>query len=266
MKFDQRALRFYCAGSCLVGIIDVPERPIERGLLVITDAAQYRVGGHRQFALLSRTLAGRGIPVMRFDHRGCGDSEGESRGCDAIDEDIRSAIAEFFMQMPEMKEIVIWGLGEAATAAALYAHADPRVRGLILLNPRVETPVPEVRPAPRQYYLGRLGELGFWKKVATGNVDFAASAAALRQHLREAAADNALALPQRVLAGLSCFEGQVLVILGGADDGARDFDQLIGKHELKCRRVEIPLANHTFASREWRDEVAQVAAHWIVIW
>lgn len=266
MKFDQRALRFCCAGSCLVGIIDVPERPIERGLLVITDAAQYRVGGHRQFALLSRTLAGRGIPVMRFDHRGCGDSEGEPRRCDTLDDDIRAAMSEFFMQMPEMKEVVLWGLGEAASAAALYAHADPRVRGLILLNPRIDVPAPEARPAPRQYYLGRLGELGFWKKVATGNVDFAASAAALRQHLREAAADNSVALPQRVLASLSCFDGQMLVILGGADDSAREFDHLIGKHELKCRRVEIPLANHTFASREWRDEVAQVAAHWIVRW
>ena len=266
MKFDQRALRFCCDGSCLVGIIDVPERPIERGLLVITDAAQYRVGGHRQFALLSRTLAARGIPVMRFDHRGCGDSEGEPRGCDTIDDDIRAAISEFFMQMPDMNEIVVWGLGVAATAAALYAHTDPRVRGMILLNPRIETPAPEVRPAPRQYYLGRLGELGFWKKVATGNVDFAASATALHQHVREAAADYTGARPQRVLAGLSCFDGQVLVILGGADDRARQFDQLIGKHEPTCRRVEIPLANRTFASREWRDEVAQVAAHWIVIW
>ena len=266
MKFDQRALRFLCDGSCLVGIIDVPERPIERGLLVVTDAAQYRVGGHRQFALLSRTLAGRGIPVMRFDHRGCGDSEGDARSCDTIDDDIRSAITAFFMHLPDMKEVVIWGLGEAATAAALYAHTDPRVRGLILLNPRVEIPSPAARPGPRQYYLGRLGELAFWKKVATGNVDFAASAAALRQHLREAAADKTMALPERVLAGLSCFEGQTLVVLGSADGSAREFDQLIGKHELKCRRVEIPFANHTFASREWRDEVAQVAAHWIVIW
>ncbi|NML60187.1 hydrolase 1, exosortase A system-associated [Massilia sp. RP-1-19] len=266
MKFGQRALRFHCVGSCLVGIIDVPERPIERGLLVVTDAAQYRVGGHRQFALLSRTLAGRGIPVMRFDHRGCGDSEGKARSCDSIDDDVRSAIAEFFMQIPDMKEIVVWGLGEAATAAALYAHTDPRVRGLILLNPRVGMPAPALRPGPRQYYLGRLGELGFWKKVATGNVDFAASAAALRQHLREAAADKTMELPERVIAALSCFEGQTLVILGGAGDSAREFDQLIGKHGLRCRRVEIPLADDTFASRKWRDEVAQVTAHWIVTW
>ena len=266
MKFDQRALRFVCAGSCLVGITDVPERPIERGLLVITDAAQYRVGGHRQFALLSRTLAGRGIPVMRFDQRGCGDSEGEARACDMIDADIRSAMSEFFMQMPEMKEVVLWGLGEAAASAALYAHTDPRVRGLILLNARTPAPMAETRPALRQHYLGRLGEPGLWKKVATGNVDFAASAAALRQHMHEAAADGTIGLAQRVLAALACFDGQVLLVVGGADDSARDFDQLAGKHELKCRRVEIPRADHTFASREWRDEVAQLAAHWIVTW
>lgn len=266
MKFDQRALRFCCANSCLVGVIDVPERPVGRGLLVITDAAQYRVGGHRQFALLSRTLAGRGIPVMRFDHRGCGDSEGEPRNCDTLDEDIRAAMAEFFRQMPEMHEVVLWGLGAAASAAALYAHADARVRGLILLNPRADLPGPQAPVAPRQYYLGRLGELGFWKKVATGNLDFTASAAALRQYMREAVGDDTVALPQRVLAGLSCFEGQILVILGGADDSARAFEQLIGKHEIKCQRVKIPLANHTFSSRQWRDEVAQVAAHWIVRW
>jgi exosortase A-associated hydrolase 1 len=265
MKFDQRALRFCCAGSCLVGIIDVPERPIERGLLVVTDAAQYRVGGHRQFALLSRTLAGRGIPVMRFDHRGCGDSEGEARDCDALDEDIRAAMAEFFMQAPEMKEVVLWGLGRAAAAAALYAPSDPRVRGLILLNPRVDAPA-DTRPAMRQYYLGKLGELGFWKRVATGDVDFAASASALRQHLREAAADTTVALPERVIAALSCFDGQVLLVLGGADDGAREFDRMVAKHELRCRRAEIPLADHTFATREWRDDVAQLSAHWLVTW
>lgn len=266
MRFEQRALRFVCEGSCMVGIIDVPERPIERGLLVITDSAQYRVGGHRQFALLSRTLAGRGIPVMRFDHRGCGDSEGEARACDTIEADIRTAMSEFFMQMPDMKEVVLWGLGEAAASASLYAHADPRVRGLVLLNARAAAPMAEIRPARRQYYLGRLGELGFWKKVATGNVDFAASAAALRQHMREAAVDGAIGLPQRVLAALACFDGKVLLVVGGADDSAREFDQLAGKHELKCRRVEIPRADHTFASREWRDEVAQLAAHWIVSW
>lgn len=266
MNFDQRALRFCCAGSCLVGIIDVPERPIERGLLVVTDAAQYRVGGHRQFALLSRTLAGRGIPVMRFDHRGCGDSEGDPRPFDAIGEDIRTAIGEFFMQMPDLKEIVIWGIGHAAAAAALYAHLDPCVRGLVLLNPWTGSPVDAPRAGVRQFYLGRLGELGFWKKVAGGVAEPASGDVALRQHLRETASDSTLALPQRFVASLACFSGEVLAVTGGADPAAQDFNRLADKHEIRCRRVDIADAGHTFARRDWRDEIASLTAHWLVTW
>ncbi|WP_182915627.1 hydrolase 1, exosortase A system-associated [Massilia cavernae] len=242
MNFDQRALRFCCAGSWLVGIVDVPERPIERGLLVVTDTAQYRVGGHRQFTLLSRTLAGRGIPVMRFDHRGCGDSEGEPRAFNAIGEDIRTAIGEFFMQMPELKEIVIWGLGHAAAAAVLYAHLDPCVRGLVLLNPNAGVPEPEPRTGGRQQYIGRLGELAFWKKAPRG--------------------DGAVPVAD----SLASFTGQALVVTGGGDGSTSDFIRLAGKHVLKYRHVEIPHAGHTFASREWRDEVARLTAHWVVTW
>lgn len=266
MNFSQRALRFICGGSCLVGIIDVPERPLPRGVLVIPGGPQYRVGGHRQFTLLARMLAQRGIPVMRFDHRGMGDSEGDPRGFDAIDDDVRAAIREFFMQMPEMDEVVIWGLCDAATAAALYAHTDPRVRGLILLNPWVNAPGDAARGGLRHHYLGRLGELDFWKKVATGHLDFGASATALAQYMREAAADRSAPLPQRVVASLSCFDGQVLVILSGDDPAARGFADLMSKHDIKCRREDIPLADHSFASREWRDEVAQLSANWIVSW
>jgi exosortase A-associated hydrolase 1 len=266
MNADQRALRFSCNGSGLVGIVDVPERPLPRGVLVITGGPQYRVGSHRQFTLLGRMLAGRGIPVMRFDRRGMGDSEGEPRGFESIDDDIRAALKEFFMQMPDMKEVVLWGLCDAATAAAFYAHTDRRVRGLVLLNPWVRTVASAARATLRHYYLSRLGEIAFWKKVATGNLDFAASAAALRQNMRLAAGDRSASLPQRVLASLACFEGPRLVVLSGDDLTAREFANLIDRRGLKCRRADIPHANHTFASREWRDEVAETSANWIMSW
>jgi uncharacterized protein len=266
MNATQRAVRFLCGAAHLVGVVDVPERPLPRGLLVVAGGPQYRIGSHRQFTLMARMLAARGIPVMRFDHRGMGDSEGEPRGFDALDEDIRAAVREFFLQMPDMTEIVILGLCDAATAAAFYAHTDPRVRGLALLNPWVSTPEGAARTALRHYYLGRLGELAFWKKVATGNLDFAASASALRQNMRAAAGDKGSGLPQRMTASLSCFDGQVLVILSGDDLTAREFADLMQKQEINCRRIDIPDANHTFARKEWRDEVAQSCANWMVSW
>jgi exosortase A-associated hydrolase 1 len=264
MNIEQRALRFNCQGSSLVGIIDVPERTLPRGVLLLADAAQYRVGGHRQFTLLSRALAARGIPVMRFDRRGMGDSEGAAGNADTLEEDIRAAMKEFFMQAPEMKEIVILGLGDGASAAAMYAGGDARVRGLVLLNPAVGPTLPESQ-APRTAALARLLEVGFWKKVAAARLDGRA-AAALRRPARATAQDDPAALPQRVAASLAAFGGQVLVVLGGAAPAGQHFARLMAHHQLGCRRVEIPGADHHFASREWRDEVATRSANWIMSW
>ncbi len=266
MKLEQRAVRFNSGGSSLVGIVDVPERPLQRGVLLIADGSQYRVGSHRQFTLLSRMLAARGIPVMRFDRRGMGDSEGDAQGGDEINEDIRAALKEFAVHLPDMNEIVILALGDAAPAAAFYAPLDARVRGLVLLNPQVRTPQAEALAALRHHYLARLSDAAFWKKVASGQLDFAASAAALRHNMRQAAHERRAALPRRMVASLAHFDGQVLVVLGAADPCAREADRLLARHRVRCRRVEIAGADHAFASREWRDQVAITSANWIVNW
>jgi exosortase A-associated hydrolase 1 len=266
MNASQRALRFLCNGSGLVGIIDVPERALPRGVLVVTGGPQYRIGSHRQFTLLARMLAQRGIPVMRFDRRGMGDSEGEPRSFDRIDDDIRAAMKEFFNQMPDMKEVVIWGLCDAATAASFYVSTDDRVRGLVLLNPWVRTPEGAARAMLRHYYLARLGEVAFWKKVASGNLDFAASAAALRQNMRLAASDKGALLPQRVVSSLADYTGQVLVVLSEEDMTASEFARLMARHNVRAKRIDIDGANHTFASHKWRTQVAEASANWIMSW
>jgi exosortase A-associated hydrolase 1 len=266
MKLEQRALRFNCQGSGLVGIIDVPERPLQRGLLLLADGPQYRVGSHRQFTLLSRALAVHGIPVMRFDRRGMGDSEGEPRPFDAIGDDIRAALREFFFHLPDMKETVILGLGDAAAGAALYAPHDERVRGLVLLNPQLRRAPVGAPQALGHHYLARLGEVAFWKKIAAGEVDFAAGAAALRQNVRLASGERRGALTRRLAASLADFGGQVLVVLGGADPSASDAARLLARHRVRCRRVDIPHADHAFASREWREQVVTTSANWIVSW
>ncbi|QYF92957.1 hydrolase 1, exosortase A system-associated [Massilia sp. PAMC28688] len=247
MNIVQRALQFACHGSSLVGIIDVPERPIGRGVLVLTSGSQYRVGSHRHYTLLARLLSPRGIAVMRFDCRGVGDSEGDPRPFGDIHDDIAAAIREFFMQVPELREVVIWGLGDGATAAALYGHLDERVRGMVLLNPWAGgAPGPQL---PGR--LSRLGEIGFWKKVGSRHA---------------VAVDPDMPLAQRIIASLSCFGGAALVIVGGADTVGREFVELVERSDTPCRSVTIAGANHTFASREWRDEVAELSANWITAW
>ena len=266
MNAEQRALRFICNGSGLVGIIDVPERPLPRGVLVITGGPQYRVGSHRQFTLMARLMAQRGIPVMRFDRRGMGDSEGEPRSFEQIDDDVGAAMKEFFAQMPEMKEVVIWGLCDAATAAAFYAGADQRVRGLVLLNPWVRTPEGAARAMLGYYYLARLREVAFWKKVASGGLDLAASAAALHQNMRLAATERRSLLPQRVIRSLAAFDGHVMVVLSSDDLIASEFAQLMARHNVRAKRLDIGDANHTFSRQKWRTQVAEASANWIMSW
>jgi exosortase A-associated hydrolase 1 len=264
MNIDQRALRFACAGSCMVGVVDVPERPLERGVLLLADSDQYRVGSHRQFTLLSRALAQSGVPVLRFDRRGMGDSEGEPRAFDAIDDDIRAALKEFFIQVPEMKECVILGLGDAALAAALYAPSDERVCGLVLLNP-----LPGAVPGDaevRHHYLARLGEVSFWKKVARGEISLGASAASLHRSLRQAARARRTALPRRVAESLAGFDGRLLLVLGGEDLAARQFARVLARNNARFRCVEVEHADHAFASSAWRQRVAETSAAWIVTW
>jgi exosortase A-associated hydrolase 1 len=263
---EQRALRFTCEGSGLVGIVEVPERPLPRGVLIVTGGPQYRVGSHRQFAMLSRTLAKRGIPVMRFDRRGMGDSEGEPRSFDHINEDIQAAMRTFFMQVPELREVVIWGLCDAATAAAFYAAGDERVTGLVLLNPWVRTAEGAARAMLRHYYPARLGEVAFWKKVATGKLDFSASARALRQNVKLATSDRGSLLPRRMLDSLARFEGRVMVVLSGEDLTAAEFARLMARHNVRAKRVDVKGANHTFSSEKWRDQVAEASANWLMSW
>src|SRR5712692_9618697 len=137
MTHNEIALIFDCEGESLVGILSGAGPLAGRGVLIVVGGPQYRVGSHRQFTLLARHLAERGVPALRFDYRGMGDSGGEFRTFERVGADIRWAVDRFFASVPGLKEVVIWGLCDAASAALFYAHQDERVSGLILLNPWV---------------------------------------------------------------------------------------------------------------------------------
>jgi exosortase A-associated hydrolase 1 len=264
MNIEQRALRFTCCGSSLVGVVDVPERPLPRGVLLLPDSEQYRVGSHRQFTLLSRMLAPRGVPVMRFDRRGMGDSDGEPRSFDAIEEDIRAAMKEFFIQMPEMKEIVIIGLGDAALAAALFAPLDPRVCAVVLLNP-LPGRHGDAHGFLSHHYLAQLGEVSFWRKLGRGQLHGGGHVGPLRRAWRHTSGGRN-ALPRRIADSLAGFGGRLMLVLGGEDAAARHFARVLVRLHPGFRSVEVAQADHEFASKAWREAVAEATASWITSW
>lgn len=273
--YSERALAFPCAGDWLYGVASLPaSQPGQCGVLVVVGGPQYRAGSHRQFTLLSRALADAGIPAMRFDYRGMGDSEGAMRIFESVDEDIRAAIDRFMAEVPCLRQVALWGLCDGAAAAAMYAPKDARVRGLALLNPWVRTEDGAARATIRHYYGARVLQREFWKKVIGGRFDVRAAGASLVSLVRTALSrsqpdDQAASLPDRLLAALRSFDGEVLVMLSGADLTAQEFADLSGQPKWKAMlgspRVErhtLPKADHTCSKREWHEQVAA----WTIAW
>jgi hypothetical protein len=73
--------------------------------------------------------------------------------------------------------VVLWGLCDGASAAAMYAPGDARVAGLALLNPWVRTEGGAAKATLKHYYRSRLLDPGLWKKIASGRFDAAQAAA-----------------------------------------------------------------------------------------
>ena len=127
---NARAVVFPCDGDDLVAILhEGAGSACEVGILIVVGGPQYRVGSHRQFVLMARSLAAQGFPVFRFDYRGMGDSSGCERTFTSVHDDVRSAVDAFVAHMPELRRIVIFGLCDAASAALMYVHSDSRVAG-----------------------------------------------------------------------------------------------------------------------------------------
>jgi len=278
MTSREDALVFDCAGESLVGIVGGAEIAASRGVLIVVGGPNYRAGSGRQFTLLARRLAESGVPTLRFDYRGMGDSGGDARTFERVSDDIRCAIDRFLAAVPGLNDVVIWGLCDAASAALMYAHADPRVSGLVLLNPWVRTTQGLARVHLKHYYVRRLFQASLWQKLARGEFDFRGAASALRRIVADALVARGGGSPQgevsfleRMEQGLRAFRGKVLLILSGNDLTAQEFKDFVAGsqrwQDLLARegvsRHNLPDANHTFARREWRDQVERWTEAWV---
>jgi len=275
---------FECRGGQLVGILHQPEETLAIGVLIVVGGPQYRVGSHRQFILLARFLAENGFPVLRFDYRAMGDSEGDGVDFEGVDKDIAAAIDQFYGRTPDMKGVVIWGLCDAASAALFYAYKDPRVKGLVLLNPWVRTQSGEAKAYIKHYYLARLLSGAFWKKLLSGQWGLRSSLQSFFALLKKSRApsvadisnvdllDKSTPLPERMAEGLRHFSGEVLIVLSGKNDYvACEFRDMVGESNawkalLSRESVQTETlleANHTFSSKVWRGQVEQWTDEWL---
>jgi exosortase A-associated hydrolase 1 len=280
---DIRPVSFVCEGALLQGLLHAGAPAATTGVLVIVGGPQYKVGSHRQFVLLGRALAERGYPVLRFDYRGLGDSEGEPHTFETIDADIRAAIDAFTRLLPGLQRVIVWGLCDAASAALFYGATDKRIAGLVLLNPWVRSQQTVAQAYLRTYYTRRIFDRQAWRELFRGNKkplavlhSFARllGQATGRGPAKEPAGDPAApsngSLVERMRAGLAAFKGPVLLVLSGDDITAAEFVGATGTtawsrllEQPRVCRCELNAADHTFSTRAWRDQVATWTGDWL---
>ena len=154
----------------LVGILAQPasgSTSVDMPAAVILNAGIiHRIGPNRMFVDLARILAAAGYPAIRFDLSGIGDSAPRPdvlAPLDASLADIREALDSLEASRGIHKVILI-GLCSGADHAIIYAAQDPRVTGVVLIDPSV----PRTWRYYRNHYWGRLFRLRSWLNFATG--------------------------------------------------------------------------------------------------
>lgn len=282
---EESAFAFSCCGDDLVGFLHGGDPGCAVGVLaLVAGGPQYRGGVGRQMVTLGRRLSSEGIPVMRFDHRGLGDSEGTFRRFKAMEDDIATAITEFKRRVPNLRGVILWGGCDAATSALINAHKFPDVIGVIAGNPFVVTSAGSTKVV-RQHYLSRIRQASFWKKLARREYNLVDYLTAALGKLRRVMSDSANKTSVKIsrddedqsdftvdlLTGLRNFEGKVLFLMGDRFLLSTAFDTLIdssdewrsayGKSSYERRNIKG--GDQVFSTSEAQTRLFDTASEWI---
>lgn len=244
----REVIGFDCDGDRLAATLDHAEG--RTGLLIVSGGNEIRIGAHRGMALLAQRVAAAGHPVLRYDRRGIGDSEGENRGFLESAEDIATA-AQAFRNASPIERIVGCGNCDAATALALF-HQRAGIDVLLLANPWVIEGDSDLPPpaAIRARYAERLRDPHQWLRLARGGVNFGKLVKGLKRSAKSPEKPNSLAYD--MAAALVPSNAPTTILLAERDNTAIAFREAFGQSAFMPvrERVEIAVrqtASHSFA-------------------
>ncbi|HSQ95245.1 MAG TPA: hydrolase 1, exosortase A system-associated [Croceibacterium sp.] len=253
----RRNFAFDCAGSLLVATID--EAPGATGMLIVTGGNETRAGAFSSQANLAARVAQAGHPVLRFDRRGVGDSEGVNMGFRHSAEDIAAALAAFRTQCPAVRRVI--GFGNCDAASALMLSGGAGFDGLVLSNPWTYEEKQAAAPPPpaaiRARYAAKLKNPRELLRLLGGKVDLGDLVRSLRQAASAPVAPSGLA--KTMADGLSRFTGSVRILVAKRDRAGQAF--LAGWDPRDPRLYRCASADHAYsdgASSDWL--LAQILA------
>ena len=260
----RRMIGFECQGDRLAGTLD--EAKGTTGLMIVSGGNEIRSGAYAGQAAMTQHFAAQGIPVLRYDRRGVGDSEGVNGGFESSAEDIAAAVAAFRTEAPHVQRVVAFGNCDGATALGLF-HQALRIDALLLANPWVieaktsesDAPVAPSAAAIRARYLARLRSPRSLIDLVTGKVDLRKLAGGLAKAAQK---DTPSGLAERLATGMAGSGTPVHILIAERDTTAMAFmtawkSPLFAQVRNKATIASFDTASHSFAdagSKAWLYE------------
>ena len=137
----EKAIRFGKSAT-LVGVLAEPRKKNDDtaarpAVILLNSGILHHIGACRLHVRIARSLAPRGLRVLRFDHAGIGDSEPRKDTLPFVEsapQEVREAM-DYLSEKKGHKEFILVGLCSGADMAFKVAQQDDRVVGLIQMDP-----------------------------------------------------------------------------------------------------------------------------------
>ena len=294
-------------GLRLFGILHVPGRATtDLAVILLSPGVKMRVGPERLYCTLTERLVALGLPVLRFDFYGLGDSEGELT--EELMKDVYNHIEvgrfvddtidamDWMAREHGSRRFILSGLCGGAITGLLAAKHDPRVAGLLAL---AITPVLASRSANpslyitsgqaaelRRTYLSKLVSPRAWFRLLTMQSDYSLLWKSLRRAKPRKAdeapeaevpppeLDNASPLFPPSFFAMMESKRPILMVFGGADRLLWEYEEKFqARHKARlgelpqCYEVHtIAQANHVLSFEPWQQEMLTVSQTWLTRW
>jgi hypothetical protein len=127
----------------------------------------------------------------------------------------------------------------------------------------------------KHYYLQRLTDIGFWRKVGTGYVGLSAMRRLLRNVATALGTSRHTAPREDFRLSMAhawrAFDGSILLVLSGRDLTAKEFLEALplepawhgALDKAGLTRLDIAQADHTFSVRVEREKFEAALADWL---
>lgn len=251
---NEEQIHFESEGQRIYGMVHLPDgKGPHPAVALLHGFTGTRIESHRLFVKTARSMAERGLAVLRFDFRGSGESEG-----DFIEMMVQGEIADARQALNYLEgrleldssRIGLLGLSLGGVVAACLGGEDRRVKALALW----------ATPDLRQFASSNTVSSGMnWDSLREkGWMDWGGN------RVGRGFFEGARALDP--FASLEKYEGPVLLIHGTRDvtvpiaSGKSYAAALKGRVEAHW----IEGADHTFSKYEWENEAIGLTTDWFV--